>query len=52
MTLNEEKIEKSKKALKARKTKLLNKVPTTQEEFEIIQDELNRVEFELANKGE
>ena len=40
------------KSLKARKTKLLNKTPKTQEEFEIIQDELNRVELELLNKGE
>lgn len=40
------------KVLKTRKTKLLNKTPKSQEEFEIIQDELNRVELELLNKGE
>ena len=39
------------KVLKTRKTKLLNKVPKSKEEFEIIQDELNRVEIALANEG-
>lgn len=35
--------------LKAQKTKLLNKSPNTPEEFEEIQDKLNRIELEMQS---
>ena len=54
---NEEKIKKEAKRsskeklriLKARRTKLLNKSPNTPEEFEEIQDKLNRIELEIQS---
>ena len=37
--------------LKSKRTKLLKKIPETIEEFNIIQDELNKVELELKLEG-
>lgn len=46
-------MDKKLRILKAQKTKLLNKKCETQEEFEKIQEELNRIELEIKLcKGE